>query len=147
MNGTKVDELMTTTVESMRVGETLDLARIIMRIGRIRHLPVVDGEGRVIGLITQRDILRAWVGHTDPARENPAEIAKQIPVDMLMNTDVTTIAVDTPALVAAEIMQSHKYGCLPVVDDGKLVGILTEADFVRFAAGYFTAEADALADS
>jgi CBS domain-containing membrane protein len=54
-----------------------------------------------------------------------------------MEKTVLTVTPETPAARAAAILESHKFGCLPVVADGKLVGIVTEADFVRFARRYF----------
>lgn len=142
MTMTTVDQLMTRAVESLQIGDTLDIAKTIMRLGRIRHMPVVDGDGTLIGLITHRDIMKAWVGHSDPVREDVDEISKEIPVDMMMQTDVKTVAPDTTALDAAETITLHKYGCLPVVENGKLVGILTEADFVKFAVEFFRREAE-----
>jgi CBS domain-containing membrane protein len=128
-----VRNIMTTPVEFLSVGDSLDLARHLMKAGRIRHLPVIDGDERLIGLITHRKLLAAWVSHGDPKHEKPREIAREIPVDMLMETDVVTIGPDAPAAEAARLLETWKIGCLPVVDGGKLVGIVTEADFVRFA--------------
>jgi CBS domain-containing protein len=100
----------------------------------------VDGEQRLIGLVTHRKLLGAWVSHGDPTHERPRAIAREIPVDMLMETDVVTIAPDAPAADAARIIEKRKVGCLPVVDqERKLVGIVTEADFVRFARKLFEA--------
>jgi CBS domain-containing membrane protein len=78
-------------------------------------------------------LLAAWVSHGDPRRERPGEIAREIPVDMLMETNVVTIGPDAPASKAARLLGTHKIGCLPVVAAGKLVGIVTEADFVSLA--------------
>lgn len=129
----RVRDIMSTPVEFLEVGDSLDLARHLMQAGRIRHIPVVDGEQRLIGLVTHRKLIGAWVGHGDPMRERPAEIAREIPVDMLMETDVLTTTPDAPAATAARLIETRKIGCLPVLDKGKLVGIVTEADFVRLA--------------
>jgi CBS domain-containing membrane protein len=104
-------------------------------------LPVVDGEERVVGLITHRGILEAWVSHGHPDEENADIVARDVPVEMVMEKNVQTIGPQTPAADAARILETHKFGCLPVVENGKLVGILTEADFVRFARRYFEWEA------
>jgi len=133
MPKTFVKDIMSTPVEILNVGDSLDLARHLMKAGRIRHLPVVDGEERVIGLVTHRKLSTAWVSHGDPGHERPREIARDIPVDMLMETNVLTIGPDAPAAAAARLIETEKIGCLPVVNRGKLVGIVTEADFVRFA--------------
>jgi CBS domain-containing membrane protein len=133
MTKTLVRNIMSTPVEVLNVGDSLDLARHLMKVGRIRHLPVIDGDEHLIGLVTHRKLLAAWISHGDPAHERPREIAREIPVDMLMEKDVLTIGPDAPAAEAAYVIELRKVGCLPVVDGGKLVGIVTEADFVHFA--------------
>jgi len=129
----RVRDIMSSPVEFLEMGDSLDLAQHLMQAGHIRHIPVVDGEQRLIGLVTHRKLLGAWVGHGDPMRERPGEIAREIPVDMLMETDVLTTTADAPAAKAALVIERKKVGCLPVLDGGKLVGIVTEADFVRVA--------------
>lgn len=128
-----VRDVMSSPVEFLSVGDSLDLARHLMKAGHIRHLPVIDGDERLIGLVTHRKLLSAWVSHGDPRHERPREIAREIPVDMLMETKVVTISPDAPAVEAARQIEGRKIGCLPVVAAGKLVGIVTEADFVRLA--------------
>jgi CBS domain-containing membrane protein len=137
MPTTTVREIMSSVVETLSVGDTLAVARRQLERGRIRHLPVVDGNERVIGLLTHRKILEAWVSHGHPNEERPREVAKDVPIEMLMEKNVLTISPETPAAEAAALLEGHKYGCLPVVAKGKLVGIVTEADFVRFARRYF----------
>jgi CBS domain-containing membrane protein len=138
---TTVQELMTPVVETLSVGDTLAVARKQIAFGRIRHLPVVDGDERVVGLLTHRRILEAWVSHGHPDVEHVERVADDVPVEMLMEKKVQTVAPTTSAAVAARILHSHKFGCLPVIDGGKLVGIITEADFLRFACRYFEWEA------
>ena len=129
----RVRNIMSSPVEFLEMGDSLDLAQHLMKAGRIRHLPVVDGQQRLIGLVTHRKLLAAWVGHGDPAHERPRDIAREIPVDMLMETSVFTTTPDTPAVKVARTLEQENIGCLPVVEGGKLVGIVTEADFVRLA--------------
>jgi CBS domain-containing membrane protein len=137
MPTTTVREIMSPVVETLSVGDTLAAARRQIERGRIRHLPVIDGDEHVIGLVTHRKILEAWVSHGDPARETLKDVARDVPVEMIMEKDVLTVTPETPAASAAELLEAHKYGCLPVVEGGRLVGIVTEADFVRFARRYF----------
>jgi CBS domain-containing membrane protein len=137
MPTTTVREIMSTVVETLSVGDTLAAARRQLERGRIRHLPVVDGDEHVIGLVTHRKILEAWVSHGHPDTERTRDVAKDVPIEMIMEKDVRTVAPDMPAAEAAELIESHKVGCLPVVANGKLVGIVTAADFVRFARRYF----------
>jgi CBS domain-containing membrane protein len=137
MHKTLVRDIMSSPVEILQIGDTLDLAERLMKTGRIRHLPVVDGQERLLGLITHRKLLAAWVSHGDPAHERLREVARGIPVEMLMERDVLTTWPDAPASDAANLIETRKIGCLPVLDEGKLVGMVTEADFVRFARKYF----------
>jgi CBS domain-containing membrane protein len=138
---TTVREIMSSIVETLSVGDTLDVARRHLERGRIRHLPVVDGDERVVGLLTSRRVLEAWVSHGHPNEEKVKVVARDVPVEMLMEKNVETVGPETPAAEAAAILESRKFGCLPVVDQGKLVGIVTETDFVRFARRYFEWEA------
>src|SRR5436305_12806286 len=101
MPTTIVKEIMTGVVETLSVGDTLAAARRQLERGRIRHLPVVDGEERLVGLITHRRILEAWVSHGHPDREDPRAIAHDVPVEMLMEKNVTTIDPQTSAAEAA----------------------------------------------
>jgi CBS domain-containing membrane protein len=137
---TLVRDLMTDVVETLSIGDSLAFAEHLMRSGRLRHLPVIDGDERLIGLVTHRRILRAWVSHGVPHREAPGSVAQEVPVEMLMEKNVLTVSPDTTAALAAALLESSKFGCLPVVEHGKLVGIVTEADFVRFARKYLEAE-------
>jgi CBS domain-containing protein len=106
--------------------DDLALAESILRLGGIRHLPVVR-ERKLVGLVTQRDLLRSGASGKPTARAVHA-------LDIMTRTP-TTVGPDSSLAHAAHVMLKHKYGCLPVCEeDGTLVGIITESDFVRFAA-------------
>jgi CBS domain-containing protein len=121
----KVGDFMTRELVTVRETDDLALAESILRLGGVRHLPVVR-EGKLSGLLTHRDLLRA--GATGAAAR--AVLARDVMISRL-----TTVAPDSSLAAAARIMLRHKFGCLPVCEaDGTLVGILTESDFVRFAA-------------
>ena len=116
---------------TLSVTDSLDIADDLMRLGRIRHLPVVDGT-RLVGIVTQRDLLRAAVSsllETDRATERAW--LRSIRVITVMTSRVYTIPPWVPLQTAIEIMLDQKIGCLPVVDDDKLVGLLTETDCLR----------------
>jgi CBS-domain-containing membrane protein len=115
--------------------QTLPLAEDVMRFKHLRHLPVVDDDHRLVGLVTHRDLLRAQpsvlIGLSETERR-----ARQadIRVDQIMERDIWTVGLDALASVAGCTLLDHKYGCLPVVDDEhRLVGIVTERDYLRFA--------------
>jgi CBS domain-containing protein len=129
-----VRDLMEREVVTLDMTDTLDLADDIMRLGRIRHLPVVDGV-TVVGIVSQRDLFRAGVscllqlGH-----RAEHEWLSRIAVAAVMTAGVMTVAPDTSIRKAVGLMAEHKIGCLPVVEDGKLVGLLSETDCLRYLA-------------
>ena len=109
--------------------------RSLRQLPKIRHIPVTEDGDRFVGLLTHRDLLGYAVSHlAEINREEQEEIESSILVGDIMQTDVRTVAPDTLLREAAEILYRNKYGCLPVLDgDNKLVGIITEADFLRLA--------------
>jgi CBS domain-containing protein len=130
-----VKHLMSSPVVSLFAEQTLPLAEDIMRFKHIRHLPVVDDDGRLVGLVSHRDLLRAQIssltGLTETQRRTRQE---EVRVRELMTRDLWTVHPETLASVAGQTMAEHRYGCLPVVDDQHLlVGIVTERDFLKFA--------------
>lgn len=127
----KVRDLMSPDVETLFVEETMDLANTIITLGRIRHLPVIEHSGKLVGVVSHRDLLRAFA-ELYKAGRNDADQA-WISVADIMTKDVTTVGPNDPALEAAEIIWENKFGCLPVVENDHVVGILTESDFVRSA--------------
>ena len=121
-----VSDFMTKDLVTVRESDDLALAESLLKLGGIRHLPVVR-ERKLVGLLTHRDVLRS--GHWG----KPA--ARELPVADVMTRTPTSVRPATGLAQAARLMLERKFGCLPVCeDDGTLVGIVTEADFVRFAA-------------
>jgi CBS domain-containing membrane protein len=129
----KVKDLMRTNVVSLHIGDTLGVAEDIMSMGRIRHLPVVDEEHRVVGLVSQRDLFRASVSSVlgfDRAKEH--EWMGKIKVRDIMTKQVVMIDAEAGVAEAVDKLVSDKLGCLPVADEqGKLVGLVTETDCLR----------------
>jgi CBS domain-containing protein len=116
---------------TLAVTDKLDIADDLMRLGRIRHLPVVDGS-RLVGIVSQRDLLRAAVSSLlDMDRASERAWLRSIRVGTVMTARVFTVPPWVPVQTAVKIMLDQKIGCLPVVDDGKLVGLLTETDCLR----------------
>jgi len=128
----RVRDIMTKDLKTVGRNEKLTTADEIMRLGRIRHIVVVDEDGSLAGILSQRDLflgglLRA-LGYGSHAKTRALEmlVAKEA-----MVADVVTTTPDAPASSAAAAMLERKIGCLPVVESGTLVGIVTESDFVR----------------
>ena len=130
MDKLKVRDIMSTDLVTLKEDDDLGLAENVMRFGRIRHLPVVKS-GKLVGLVTHRDILRAQISSlADLPLEERNELKLSIPASEIMKKDVETISPDETVLDAAKILKENKYGCLPVVNNRKLIGIITEADFI-----------------
>ena len=103
-----------------------------MSLGRIRHMPVVDADGRLCGVVSQRDLFRgALAAALGLPKATQARLLGALLVREVMNAQPITTTPETPITEAAEVMLRRKVGCLPVLDGESLVGILTEADFVR----------------
>ena len=128
-----VNELMTTRVSTLGSGDTLDVADGIMCLGRIRHLPVLEGT-KVVGVVSQRDLFRSALGAALAFRDhNPQRLMRSLEVRDVMSAPAITIDGGAAVQEAARTMVEKKIGCLPVVEGGKLVGILTESDVLRYA--------------
>ena len=124
----KVEEFMTSELLTMGESDTVEDARRVMTEKNIRHIPVTDGDGGLLGLVTQRDILAATQPET--TQQGGGATAR---LSDIMIKDVSVIHNTDSLRTAAMYMQTHKYGCLPVVSDGHLVGIITDSDFIAIA--------------
>jgi CBS domain-containing membrane protein len=132
----RVSDIMTKDVLTLNRNDSLATADDVMRLGRIRHIVAIDDEGALAGVLSQRDLflggLLKALGFGTRAKSKA--LASLVVKEAMVADPITT----TPATAltdAAEVMLKNKIGCLPVLDDGKLVGILTEADFVAHVAG------------
>jgi CBS domain-containing protein len=126
-----VGQFMSTDLFTVRADDLVDLAASVMDWRHVRHVPVEDDEGRLVGLVTHRALLHLL------CRGNQSATEKILTVRDIMKSDPLTVSSATPTLEALDIMQSNRIGCLPVVDDGQLVGILTSYDFLTGAARLF----------
>ncbi len=135
MSEPKVSHLMTTKVVTLFEEQTLPLAGRLMQFRKIRHLPVVDDNNHVVGIVTHRDVLRSQISVLTglDAKERNA-LQSSVQVKDIMNRDVWTVSQDATAYRAASLLADHRFGCLPVVDNNHhLVGIITDSDFLKFA--------------
>lgn len=131
----RVRDLMTQDVVTARPGDSLARLRDLMYDRDVRHMPVIEGDGLLVGLVSQRDLLRnQLIEQADVPDFIEDALLERLLVRELMTTGVVSIEPDSDIRVAAQIMFENKYGCLPVVEGTRLVGILTESDFVRLMA-------------
>jgi len=134
MGATHVADIMTSDVTTLKRNEKLTLADDLMNLGRIRHLPVLDDDGVLVGIISQRDLFRGALAKALGYGQHASrKILDTFLVKEVMTTDVITTTPETAVIDAARVMIKRKIGCLPVVKDGHLVGIITEGDFVALA--------------
>ena len=128
----RVWQLMSGDVTTLEADATLDLADDLMRLKRIRHLPVVR-DGALVGLVSQRDLFRAGLSSVLRMRRAADQgWLEKIPVREVMVTDLVTVDPDTDVEEAVGHLLHHKIGCLPVVAGGKLLGLLSETDCLRY---------------
>lgn len=127
-----VRDLMQREVVTLQVADTLDLADDIMRLGRIRHLPVESGTA-LVGILSQRDLFRAAASSLLALRHaSQREWLAAIAVKTVMTTPAVSVSPALPVRAAVDIMLKRQIGCLPVVEDGRLVGLLSETDCLRY---------------
>ncbi len=133
MTKLRVRDLMTDDPVSVAPGADLQTVRDLMDQRGVRHLPVVDEEGTVVGLVSQRDLMQRALAPTDDLTVSAQhDVMSAITVDAIMTADIEAVEPDLDVATAGQIMLENKYGCLPVVDGERMTGILTEADFVRY---------------
>jgi CBS domain-containing protein/gamma-glutamyl:cysteine ligase YbdK (ATP-grasp superfamily) len=121
-----VGQFMSTDLFTVSPDDLIDLAASVMDWQHIRHVPVEDQEGRLVGLVTHRGLLRTMIKNT-----------KVTTVREIMVPNPVTVSPSTSSLEAIKIMRNNRVGCLPVVEDGQLVGIVTSYDFLEATAKLF----------
>ncbi|HKS27669.1 MAG TPA: CBS domain-containing protein [Pyrinomonadaceae bacterium] len=126
-----VGQFMSTDLFTMQPDDLIDMAASVMDWRHIRHVPVEDGAGQLVGLLSHRSLLRLL------ARSRAEDRTEPVSVRSIMKADPVTVAPETPTMEAVELMRRHRVGCLPVVDKGHLVGIVTAQDFLEIAARLF----------
>jgi CBS domain-containing protein len=126
----KVKDIMVRDVATLDVGDELSLANDIMKLGRIRHLPVVAGK-KLVGILSERDLFRSSLvealGH-EP--EKTRDVMKAIRIQDIMIKNLITISPEADIKEAVQLMLKHKIGCVPVIEGGELTGLVTETDIL-----------------
>ena len=122
-----VEQFMAVDLFTVRAEDILDLAASLMHWRHVRHVPVEDDAGHLIGIVSHRDLLELFaLGKITGQAE--------LVIRDVMKTDLVTVAPDTPTLEALEIMRERRIGCLPVVKDNKLIGLITAYDFLTVSS-------------
>lgn len=148
MSNLRVRDLMTPDVQVVHPDDPIAAVKELMADKYIRHVPVVDDNGQLVGLVTERDLLRQAGGlDLDVPLSVSQEVSSTVKVREIMNWQVDTVDANEDVVNAAAIMLESKYGCLPVLEQGELAGILTEADFVRYVAETASGESAARSES
>lgn len=127
-----VRDMMTENPASVAPESTLANVFELMETHSIRHVPVVRADGELVGLVSQRDLAAATLGPAEVPLSEREQMLEDIPVEEIVVRGVETVDPDTDIVAAASMMLENKLGCLLVTDSSELVGILTEADFVRY---------------
>lgn len=127
-NYLRVEQFMVTDLFTVQEDELIDLVANLMEWERIRHVPVEDPQHRLVGLVSYRNLLRVL------AQGRGGGDQSTIAVSEVMKKDPVTVAPEANTLEAIALMRRHKIGCLPVVKDGRLVGLVTDHEFMDIAA-------------
>ncbi len=125
-----IRELMSGGLITVRRETPVLEARDLMVKERIRHLLVTQTGGALVGIVTDRDI-RLNLPSKATSLSEINHLLTKLMVEQVMTQSVITVGPDRPAREAALLMLDHKIGALPVLDDGRLIGIITETDIVR----------------
>lgn len=131
---TTVDDVMTRKLVTISEHDLLVEAEQAMLRLRVRHLPVVDRNGNLVGLISHGDLLHAASTPLSDRESDRNALISAVEVGKVMQRELLTVQPDDPLVEAGKLMWDSKISCLPVVDPyGALLGIITEADFIRIA--------------
>ncbi len=137
----KVEDMMTRNPHTLLRTHTLADARHMMEALDIRHIPIVDANRKLLGVITHRDVLAAQ--ESSLYNQNAeTSYTEETPLYEVMHTGVMSVAPQAGLKESAIYMQKHKVGCFPVVSKGELVGIITDSDFVTIAINLLELQED-----
>ena len=127
----RVSEVMQAQVATLTVHDRLDLAEDVMRLGRVRHMPVLDGT-RLVGIVSSRDLLAASLSRVlDFEATQRRTFLRSVEVAEVMSQNLITVQRDATLREVAVLMLRHKIGCVPVVKaDKTFLGLVTETDLI-----------------
>ena len=131
----QAEKIMSRDLFTLFEDDNVQIAKSFMDWKHFRHIPIVNNNFDLVGLLTHRDILRASISELESNHFKKNEtLMLQTSIRSIMNRNVAFIYTDDSIAYAASLMTKNKFGCLPVLDraNDKLVGIITEADFVKY---------------
>jgi CBS domain-containing protein len=127
-----IAEIMTADVKTLRADQMLQEALELLHREHVRHIPIVDRTGALVGVLTDRDVKRATPSALVPTqREVWEQVVRDTPLARVMTREPTTIGPAATLADALRLAVTEKIGCLPVVEGGALVGIVTTTDLLR----------------
>lgn len=120
----KIGQVMSSDLITVGPNELIDLVRNIMLWSNIRHVPVENDEGELIGMISSDGLLNFY-GNVNEVKWEEVEASE------IMEKDLITVSPETLTIDAIRIMKQNESSCLPVISNGKLVGLFTERDYIK----------------
>jgi len=135
---TPVSEIMSKHLITLNSTDTLETAESLFKKNKIRHIPVVNGE-HIIGMLSYTDLLRiSFVDAVDDDDENVESIVyNMFTIEQVMTKNIVSVTADTTIKEVAEILAVKEFHALPIVDDKKLVGIMTTTDLIKYLLAQF----------
>lgn len=131
-----IEKAMSSKVVTIGAGDTLVQAVRVMKDNKIKHLPVVDAKGGLVGIVTDRDLKEASASDATTLEVHELlYLLDQVKIESIMSKNVVTVEKGTALKQAALTMVEKGIGCLPVTSGGQLTGIITRTDILRFFAG------------
>ena len=135
MSRITVRDIMQTKIVTISASDTLSTVEDIMTLGHVRHMPVVRG-GRLVGVVSERDLLRISLSHLNEfGKDHRRAFLHAVEIELVMSAPPIVIGPGATVKEAARMMAERKIGCLPVLEDEKFVGLVTETDVLRHFAG------------
>jgi len=130
----RVRDIMAEKIVTISADDRLSTVEDIMTLGGVRHMPVVRA-GRLVGVVSERDLLRASLSNlTAFGSEQRRAFLQAVEIKRVMSAPPVVIHPDATPEEAALMMAEKKIGCLPVIEDDELIGLVTETDVLRYFA-------------
>ena len=130
-----VREIMIASPVTLKPSDSLKLASELISLARLRHIPIVDN-GKLLGVVSERDLMARTVQRIfNPKSRSRSALLNSIMLKEIMQRRVITVEPETSIQEAAHLMAERKIGCLPVLNDGNLVGLVTTTDMLRYIEG------------